>query len=137
MSIVEITRRSYFCASHRLYNPEMSEAENQQVFGCCSNPHGHGHNYWLDVTLAGEPDPRTGMVMNLDHLNQLVQDEVICKIDHRHMNIDVDFMQGVIPTAENLALKIWQILETRLPDGLLKEVRIYESPENFVTCRGA
>ena len=134
--MIEITRRAFFSASHRLHNPELSDEENREAYGECNNPHGHGHNYCLEVTLRGEPDPRTMMVMDLNRLHEVIRDEILLKVDHRHLNIDVDFLRGIIPTAENLAVAFWNRLETKLPEGLLHEVRVYESDENFVSYRG-
>ena len=136
MKIVKITRRSYFSASHRLHNPDLSDEENRALYGCCNNEYGHGHNYWLDVTVRGKVDERTGMVMNLDDLMRIIQDEVIARLDHKHINHDVAFMRGVIPTAENLVLKIWEILEAKIKSAALHEIRVFESPENSACYRG-
>jgi len=114
MPIAEITHREEFAAAHRLHNPAMSDAENVRVFGICNNPHGHGHNYELEVTVRGEVPAETGMVMNLLDLERIVRDKVISKLDHKNLNLDVPFLAGVIPTAENLAIAIWNQLEPEL-----------------------
>ena len=134
--MIEITRKASFCAGHRLHNPALPDEDNREMYGCCNNPHGHGHNYTLEVTLRGEPDSRSGMVMDLNKLNEVIEEEIVAKVDHRNLNLDVDFLRDVIPTAENLAVCFWRVLEARLPEGLLHEVRLYESEENYVTYRG-
>lgn len=134
--MIYITRKVEFCASHRLYNPTFSDEKNARVFGLCNNPNGHGHNYTMEVTVKGDVDPETGMVLDLKFLKKLVTEEIIDKVDHKNLNVDVDFLQGIIPTAENLAIKFWEVLEAKLGDGLLHEIRLYESPRNFVTYRG-
>lgn len=134
--MIYITRKVEFCASHRLFNPSFSDEKNAQVFGLCNNPNGHGHNYTMEVTVRGDVDPETGMVLDLKFLKKLVTDEIIDKVDHKNLNVDVGFLQGVIPTAENLAIKFWEALEPKLGDGLLYEIKLYESPRNFVTYRG-
>ncbi len=134
--MIYITRKVEFCASHRLYNPTFSDAKNAEVFGLCNNPNGHGHNYVMEVTVKGNVAPETGMVLDLKHLKKLVTDEIIDKVDHKNLNVDVTFLDGIIPTAENLAIKFWDVLEAKLGEGLLHEIKLYESPRNFVTYRG-
>src|SRR5262245_6506509 len=99
--MVSITRRVEFCASHRLFNPKFSDEKNDALYGRCNNPNGHGHNYVLEVTVAGEVDPETGMVMDLKELKKVLDREIIDRVDHKNLNMDVDFLKGVIPTAEN------------------------------------
>lgn len=106
--MIYITRKLEFCASHRLFNPEYSDEKNAQVFGLCNNPNGHGHNYVMEVTVRGEVHPETGMVLDLKALKQLVNEEIILKVDHKNLNVDVPFLKGVIPTAENLAIRFWE-----------------------------
>ena len=101
MPHVTVTRRLRFNAAHRVHNPALSDEENARLFGKCNNPNWHGHNYVLEVSITGPVDPTTGYVMDLGHLKRIVEREVIDKVDHRNMNIDVDFMQGIIPTTEN------------------------------------
>ncbi len=134
--MIYITRKLEFCASHRLYNPEYSDERNAQVFGLCNNPNGHGHNYVMEVTVRGEVHPETGMVLDLKALKQLVNEEIILKVDHKNLNVDVPFLNDVIPTAENLAIRFWEILEPKLEGGGLYEIKLYESERNFVIYRG-
>ncbi len=136
---VKITRVEEFSASHRLHNPELSDAENEAIFGICNNLHGHGHNYELAVTVEGVPDPRTGMVMNLNDLMEILRRRVIAPLDHKHLNHDVDFMGGVVPTAENIAIAIWNQLEAELSEFencRLHSVKLNESKSNYVEYLG-
>jgi len=134
--MIYITRKLEFCASHRLFNPDYSDEKNAQVFGLCNNPNGHGHNYVMEVTVRGEVHPETGMVLDLKALKQLVNEEIILKVDHKNLNVDVPFLNGVIPTAENLAIRFWESLESKLEGGELYEIKLYESERNFVIYRG-
>lgn len=140
MSIVEveITRREEFSAAHRLHNPELGVRENAELYGICNNEHGHGHNYALEVTLRG-PVPRSGMVMDLNRLTMLLREEVTSQLDHRNLNLDVSWLAGVIPTAENVAIAIWDRVQPHLKgfEGCrLQRVRLYESRDNFVDYLG-
>ncbi len=92
-----------FCSGHRLFNPKFSDEKNREIFGDCANPNGHGHNYVLEVTVSGEIDHETGMIINLKELKRIIETEIISKVDHKNLNMDVDFMQGIIPTTENFA----------------------------------
>lgn len=136
---VEITRREEFSASHRLHNPELSDEENERLYGICNNPRGHGHNYELEVSVRG-PVPRdTGMVMNLTTLMRLLRERIVTPLDHRHLNHDVPFLAGLVPTAENIAVAIWEELEPEIQryEGCqLHRIRLYESRSNFVEYRG-
>ena len=134
--MIFITRRLEFCASHRLFNPEFSDEENKAIFGLCNNPNGHGHNYVLEVTVRGDVDPKTGMVLDLKALKKLISNEIIDLVDHKNLNIDVDFLKEVIPTAENIAIKFWNILEPKIEHGTLHELKLYESERNYVVYRG-
>jgi len=134
--MIYITRRLEFCASHRLFNPDFSDEKNESTFGLCNNPNGHGHNYVLEVTVKGEVDPETGMVLDLKALKKLINEEIINKVDHKNLNVDVDFLKGVIPTAENIAIHIWNILESKIESGELHEVKLFESERNFVVYHG-
>jgi 6-pyruvoyltetrahydropterin/6-carboxytetrahydropterin synthase len=136
MPIVQVTRRLHFSAGHRLHNPELSEAENREVYGPCNNPSGHGHNYVLEVTLRGEVDPRTGYVFDLKRLKQVVEEAVLRDLDHANLNVDVAWMEGVIPTAENIAVQVWRRLEALLPEQMLERVVVSESERNLVEYRG-
>jgi 6-pyruvoyltetrahydropterin/6-carboxytetrahydropterin synthase len=134
--MVYVTRRAYFSASHRLYNPSFSEEKNNEIFDKCNNFNGHGHNYVLEVTVAGIPDPATGYVIDLKLLKTILDREIIDKVDHKHLNFDVDFLRGIIPTAENIAIVFWQILEPKIPHGTLYAIKVFESDNNFVEYRG-
>ncbi len=127
---VTIVRRATFAAAHTLRRDEWDEARNRAVFGACAGD--HGHNYVLEVALEGVPEPSTGMVVNLKDLDRLMRQAVVDDVDHRHLNHDVPWLDGVIPTAENLALAFWQRLSERLPEGTLARVRLVESENNSV-----
>jgi 6-pyruvoyltetrahydropterin/6-carboxytetrahydropterin synthase len=128
---VSITRKSHFTAGHRLFNPELSDEENLRIFGPCSNPHGHGHNYVLEVTVSGKLDPATGMIMNLKDLKKIVEDNIVSRCDHRNFSVDVDFTRDIIPTAENLAKRIFEVLDSKLPDGTLQRIKLFETENNI------
>ena len=134
--MIYVTRKVHFCASHRLFNPEYSDLQNDKVFGICNNPLGHGHNYELEVTVRGEIPNETGMVIDLKKLKDLLQREIVNNVDHKNLNHDVDFLKNIIPTAENLAVKFWRLLEEKIDNGTLYEIKLFESPNNFVTYRG-
>ncbi|MGH9739478.1 MAG: 6-pyruvoyl trahydropterin synthase family protein [Candidatus Acidiferrales bacterium] len=132
--MIRVTRKVEFSAAHFYHNPSFSVEENRRVFGKCNNPHGHGHNYSVEVTVAGEPDPATGMVLNLKDLKELLQREICDRMDHRHLNYEVPELAGQIPTCENLAAAIWRLLDPKITQGRLDRVRVYESPEIFADC---
>ena len=134
--MIFITRKIEFSAGHRLFNPDFSDEKNETTFGMCNNPNGHGHNYVLEVTLSGEVCDDTGMVFDLKELKKLTQREIIDKVDHKNLNVDVDYLKGMIPTAENLAIKFWEILEPKITKGRLHEIKLYESERNYVVYRG-
>ncbi|HXG39093.1 MAG TPA: 6-carboxytetrahydropterin synthase [Bacteroidota bacterium] len=134
--MVYVTRRATFSASHRLYNPSFSDERNHEVFGKCANPNGHGHNYVLEVTVGGEPKSETGYVIDLSKLKLIIKQEIIDKVDHKHLNHDVDFLQGVIPTAENIVKAFWAILAPRITEGRLVSLRLHETENNVVEYRG-
>jgi 6-pyruvoyltetrahydropterin/6-carboxytetrahydropterin synthase len=127
-----LTKRMTFCAGHRLFNPKFSDERNREVFGDCANPSGHGHNYVLEVTISGEIDEATGMIINLKEMKRIIEAEIISKVDHRNLNIDVDFMRGIIPTTENFARKIWEILDKSFRGKLLDKVILWESESNKI-----
>ncbi len=131
-----LTRRTSFSAAHRLWSNELSEAENIALYEKCANPNGHGHNYILEVTVQGVPDPRTGMVLNLTDLKQAINEQVIDWVDHKHLNYDVPWLKGCIPTTEMLAIRFWERLQEVLPQGLLYEVKLYETENNIAIYRG-
>lgn len=138
MPLVRVTRRLHFNAAHRLFNPSWSEAQNAEVFGACANPHWHGHNYELDVTVAGEIDADTGYVMDLGVLKALVQREILDVLDHRNLNVEVPWLEGTNPTTENLVVAIWDRLVPHLPEGVrLHRLVLWETPRNYVEYEGA
>lgn len=134
--MVYVTRKAHFSASHRLFNPAWSDERNNAVFGKCNNPNGHGHNYDLEVTVAGEAPAETGMVIDLKKLADIVEMEIVERVDHKHLNQDVDFLREIIPTAENMAMAFWKILSPKIHEGRLHSIRLYESVNNFVEYRG-
>jgi 6-pyruvoyltetrahydropterin/6-carboxytetrahydropterin synthase len=134
--MVYVTRRATFSASHRLFNPALSNAENEAIFDKCSNEHGHGHNYVLEVTVVGDPHPQTGYVIDLKKLKAIMMREIVDKVDHKHLNYDVDFLQGIIPTAENMARAFWKILEPKITEGKLHSVKLHETENNVVEYLG-
>jgi 6-pyruvoyltetrahydropterin/6-carboxytetrahydropterin synthase len=134
-----LTRKAEFSASHFYWNPAWSEAENQRIFGKCANRQGHGHNYTLEVTVAGDPDPVTGFVVDLKELKDILEREVLSVYDHRHLNHEVpEFMPpaNLVPTTENIAIAIWRRLEGKIPNARLHRVRIYEMPDLFADYYG-
>jgi 6-pyruvoyltetrahydropterin/6-carboxytetrahydropterin synthase len=135
--MVFVTRKAYFCAAHRLFNPAWPDAENNRIFGKCNNPNGHGHNYTVEVTVTGEVPQDSGMVIDLKVLADIIETELIERVDHKHLNHDVDFMRGVIPTAENIAIAFWKILSPKITSGKLYAIRLLESENNIVEYRGA
>ncbi len=134
--MIYVTRREVFSASHRLYNPNLSEEENNLLFGKCNNPNGHGHNYTLEVTICGEINPTTGYLIDLKLLKEIIIENVITKVDHKNLNMDVEFLAGQIPTAENIAIGIWNQLETKIPVGKLYSVKLKETENNFIEYKG-
>jgi 6-pyruvoyltetrahydropterin/6-carboxytetrahydropterin synthase len=136
MPRVFVTRRARFNAAHRLHNPDRSDEWNRRVFGKCNSPNWHGHNYELEVTLFGEPNAETGYVMDLAELRDVIAERVLDKCDHANLNLDVDFMSGVLTSSENLAIGIWRELEPHLPTGLLYSVRLRETENNWIEYRG-
>jgi 6-pyruvoyltetrahydropterin/6-carboxytetrahydropterin synthase len=126
---VRVGRRESFSAAHQLCDPNLSDDENRRVFGKCANL--HGHNYVLEVVVAGQIDPASGYVLDLKLLSDVISQQVIQDVDHRNLNTDVPWLKGLIPTAENLALAIWERLQAELPDGLLRSVRISETDKNW------
>jgi len=131
-----ITARLTFSAAHRLNNPKYDADWNRRVYGKCDNPRGHGHNYVIHVSVKGTIDPETGMVIDLKLLKDVVRRRVIDRVDHTNLNEDVDFLQGVIPTAENLARAFWQQLAPAITEGMLYEVLLQETEKNSVVYRG-
>lgn len=134
--MVYLTRRTTFSAAHRLWSSQLTEEENRALYDKCANPNGHGHNYVLEVTVHGTPDARTGMLLNLVDLKQAINEHVIAWVDHKHLNHDVPWLEGSIPTTEVLVIKFWERLERALPQGLLYEVKLYETENNIASYRG-
>ncbi len=134
--MIYLTRRAEFSASHYYHNPDWSPEENRRVFGKCANPHGHGHNYTLEVTVAGEVDPRTGMVLDLKDLKKIPEKEVLDLVDHKFLNKEVPVFATKIPTTENIAAEIWTWLAPKLTFGQLHRIRLYESPDLYVDYYG-
>ncbi len=136
MPSVTVTRRLRFNAAHRVFNPEFTDVENEATFGKCNNPNWHGHNYTLDVSVEGEIDARTGYVMDLARLRDIAERELISRVDHRNFNLDVDFMEGVIPTSENIVVAFWKILEQAIAPVKLRKLVLYETENNYVEYTG-
>jgi 6-pyruvoyltetrahydropterin/6-carboxytetrahydropterin synthase len=137
--ILEITRREEFCASHRLHEPSFSDEENRRLYGICNNPNGHGHNYEIEVTVRGEVPARSGMVMNLTDLMRLLREGVLPRVDHKHLNHDVPFLEGINPTAENVAIALWGEIEPevrRFGGCRLHRIRLFESRSSYVEYLG-
>jgi 6-pyruvoyltetrahydropterin/6-carboxytetrahydropterin synthase len=138
--MIYVSRKEHFNAAHKLYNPNWTKERNTQVFGPCANENWHGHNFELIVTVRGNPDPETGFVIDLKRLSTLIRQEVIDKLDHKNLNVDVDFMIGKLASCENLVIEIWKILELHLPSitnhGKLYCIRLYETPRNYVEYYG-
>lgn len=130
-----LTIKTHFSAAHRLHRPDWGEDRNREVFGLCANPNGHGHNYELEVTVEGPIDPETGMILDMKALKSLVQEQVVDHVDHKHLNLDVPFLRGIIPTAENLAVAFWEVLDPRIPAGRLHELRLQETERNIAVVR--
>lgn len=136
MPEVTVTRRLSFNAAHRVHNPELSDEENTRTFGKCNNPNWHGHNYRLDVSVTGPIDRRTGYVIDLGALKRIVEEQVIQRIDHRNINLEVEFMRGINPTAENIVVACWQVLQPAVAPGRLARLTLWETDNNYVEYDG-
>ncbi len=136
--MIYLTRRERFSAAHRMFRKDWSDEENHIVFGKCSNPNWHGHNYILWVTVKGEPSPELGFVLNINKLKQVILENVINKLDHKNINLEVDFMKGKIATSENLAIAIWNELKSPVENegAQLHCVKIEETENNFIEYYG-
>lgn len=138
--MVYVSRKEHFNAAHRLYNPAWSEERNREVFGPCANINWHGHNFELIVTVKGQPDPDTGFVIDLKVLGDLVKQQIIDKVDHRNLNLDVDFMQGKMASCEVLVVEMWKILAPQIEqlsaNGRLHKLQLFETAKNFVEYLG-
>ena len=133
---VYLTRRETFAAAHRLFKPELSDEDNYKMFGKCSNPNWHGHNYTLEVTVKGEVNPETGFVIDIKKLKEIMHENVISKVDHKNLNIDTKFMNGIIPTSENITIAIWNQLADKIRGGKLYAVKLYETENNYFEYKG-
>ena len=133
---VKVSRKAHFNAAHRLYRPDWDDKKNDAVFGLCNNPNYHGHNYELLVSVTGEIDPETGFVIDLKVLKDLIKSEIEDAFDHKNLNIEVDEFKNLNPTAENIAVVIWNKLRPHIPKSKELEVVLYETPRNFVTYNG-
>lgn len=138
MQKVRVIRRERFNAAHRLYNPHWSDEKNEEVFGKCANKNWHGHNYELFVTVEGPIDPQTGYVMDLKKLSDIIKSKIVDKMDHRNLNLEVDFMKGIITTAENIVVKIYEQLAMDINSSThsLHSVKLYETENNYVEYYG-
>ena len=138
--MIYVSRKEHFNAAHKLYNPAWDKTKNQEVFGPCANENWHGHNYELIVTVKGNTDPETGFVIDLKKLSDLIKLEVLEIVDHKNLNLDVDFMRDKMASTENLAIEIWKIIEPRISSiskfGKLHSIRLYETPRNYVEYFG-
>ena len=136
MPLVTVTRLVRFNAAHRVHNPTLSDEEKSRLFGACNNPNGHGHNYILEVSVTGEPDPVSGYVIDLSEVKRLVVSEFVGHVDHKHLNLDVPFMVGINPTTENIVLACWRRIEPALRPRRLTRLRLWETENNYVEYQG-
>lgn len=136
MPLVTATRLVRFNAAHRVYNPAWSDERNQQVFGKCNNPNWHGHNYTLEITVEGAVDPDTGYVVDLGEVKRVAEEHLVRHVDHKNLNLDVPFMQGTIPTTENLVLACWRILAPAVAPARLVRLKLWETENHYVEYDG-
>jgi 6-pyruvoyltetrahydropterin/6-carboxytetrahydropterin synthase len=136
MGEVTVTRRLTFSAAHRLHEPALTDDENRELFGLCNSPYGHGHNYALEVAVRGRVDPRTGYVVDLKQLKEIVNTHLVAHLDHRNLNFDVEFLDGINPTTENLVVRSWAILEPLIQPARLLRLRLWETENNYVEYEG-
>lgn len=138
--MVYVSRKEHFNAAHKLYNPAWSEEKNKEVFGPCANANWHGHNFELITTVKGIPDADTGFVVDLKALSEIIKEKIIDRLDHKNLNLDVDFMEGKMASCEILVIEIWKILAPEIkaitPQGELHSLKLYETPRNFVEYFG-
>lgn len=127
-----VFRKEHFNAAHRLNNPDLDSATNQKIFGKCNLPHYHGHNYELIVKVTGVPDPMTGYVMDMKELSDLIREKVLDRFDHRNLNLDTEEFRNLNPTAENIAIVIYDLLRPHIDVGMDLKITLYETPRNFV-----
>jgi len=129
---VKVTRKEHFNAAHRLFNPMWTDEKNTEVFGKCSNPHYHGHNYEMEVSLIGEPDPETGYLFDLKILSDLIREHILNAFDHKNLNLDTVYFKNLNPTAENIVVVIWQILRQHIDNKYELKIKLYETERNIV-----
>ena len=129
---VKVSRKEHFNAAHRLFRADWPDAKNDKVFGKCNNPHYHGHNYELVVSVTGEPDPETGYVLDMKALSDLIRADVLSKFDHKNLNLDTEYFKDLNPTAENIAVVIWRILRQKIDSKLELKITLHETERNFV-----
>lgn len=134
--MIYVTRREVFSASHRLHNNNLTDEENQLLYGKCNNKNGHGHNYILEVVVCGEINPKTGYLIDLKLLKTIIREEIIKYVDHKHFNYDVEFMKGINPTTENIAIAFWHRLVNKIPSGKLFSIKLSETENNYVEYKG-
>lgn len=134
--MVYVTRRETFAAAHRLFIPAKSDSENEKIFGKCSNPNWHGHNYTLEVVVRGKPNAETGFVIDIKLLKEIIRKYVLKKMDHKNLNTETDFMVGIIPTSENITMAIWRQLVDKISAGKLYSVKLYETENNYFEYKG-
>ena len=138
--MVYVNRKEHFNAAHKLFNPNWTKEQNEAVFGPCANENWHGHNFELIVTVAGEPDPGTGFVIDLKQLSILIREEIIKKVDHKNLNLDVPFLRGKMTSCEIIIKEFWNILAPKIsdiqPSAKLHKLTLYETPRNFVEYLG-
>ena len=136
MPQVTVTRLLKFNAAHRVYNPALSDAENDRLFGKCNNPNWHGHNYTLEVSVTGEPDPKTGYVMDLGEVKRIATSVFVDRVDHKNFNLDVPFMKDIIPTTEHVVIACWRLLEPALKPARLTRLKLWETENHYVEYEG-
>lgn len=134
--IITVTRKAHFNAAHRLHNSELSDAQNQDLFGLCNNEYYHGHNYELEVSVTGKVDPKTGYVVDMKILKQLIKEQVELPFDHKNLNLQTEEFKTLIPTAENIAFVIYNRLKPHLNNEHQLKIKLYETPRNFVEYQG-
>jgi 6-pyruvoyltetrahydropterin/6-carboxytetrahydropterin synthase len=134
--MVYVTKKITFSAAHRLFNPSFTNEKNDEIFDKCNNINGHGHNYVLEVTVAGNPNLETGYVIDLKKLKKILKEEIFEKVDHKHLNYDVDFLTNIIPSAENISVKFWEVLNDKIPEGKLFKIKLFESENSYVEYFG-
>ena len=134
--MISVTRKSHFNAAHRLHNNEWSDEKNNNFYGLCNNKNYHGHNYDLEVTVKGEIDPESGYLVDMKVLNNIIEENICKKFDHKNLNLDTTEFKNLIPTAENIAVVIWNILREKIDKKLKLSIKLFETPRNFVEYSG-